>query len=90
MECRFSEITPANAHLEMDVNAAAAGFRSASGENVLMNMAGMDGTVATGFEQWRTSSGHNKNMLGDWSGVGCGWADCGDRRITWTCIYGRP
>lgn len=90
MICRFSEITQDNAHLDMDKNAAEAGFASGYAENVLMNMVGMDGTVEGGFEQWRTSPGHNANMLGDWSGVGCGWVDCGDRRITWTCIYGNP
>ena len=84
--CRMKSLSHANAQQ----NADAAGFSSAWGENVLYNYGGIDGTVEKGFEQWRTSPGHDANMRGDFEGVGCGWYQCDDDSIYWTCIYGSP
>ncbi|GIV39019.1 MAG: hypothetical protein KatS3mg033_0819 [Thermonema sp.] len=54
-------------------------------ENVAYNY-GPD-PAQTAFEQWRNSSGHNKNMLGDYTHCGLAVAKSGDGRYYFTHIF---
>ena len=61
-------------------------FATASAENVAFNQ-GEENPAKTAFEQWRTSRGHNKNMLGNYTHTGLAVAKSNDGKYYFTQIF---
>jgi uncharacterized protein YkwD len=61
-------------------------FSMASAENVAFNQ-GEDNPAKTAFEQWKTSRGHNKNMLGNYTHTGLAVAKSNDGKYYFTQIF---
>lgn len=61
-------------------------FAIASAENVAFNQ-GETNPAKTAFEQWRTSRGHNRNILGNYTHTGLAVAKSADGKYYFTQIF---
>lgn len=78
----FSHTSPTKGQENPGQRAKLAGWGSGVSENIAMGQA----TGVASVVSWRSSSGHHRNLLGNWTHLGCGKASSG---AFWTQNFSR-